>query len=38
VYDGISAVDLLGKPRVIGKAPDIGAYESKNTSLLIYIR
>ena len=38
VYDGISAIDLLGNPRVQSRAPDIGAYESRAANFIIIIR
>ena len=33
VYDGMSATDLDGNPRVSGKAPDIGCYEFDQSAL-----
>ena len=37
-YDGIASLDLLGKARVQGSAPDIGAYESMLSTTLVLIR
>ena len=37
-YDGIVSVDLLGKKRVQGRAPDIGAYESAPSGLSVFIK
>ena len=37
-YDGIAAFDLVGKARVQGSAPDIGAYETRPTGLAIIFR
>ena len=37
-YDGIASVDLLGKKRVQGRAPDIGAYESAPSGMSVYIK
>jgi hypothetical protein len=37
-YDGIAAIDLLGKKRVQGRAPDIGAYESAPSGFSIYVK
>lgn len=37
-YEGIASFDLLGKKRVQGRAPDIGAYESAPSGLSVYIR
>ena len=37
-YEGIASFDLLGKKRVQGRAPDIGAYESTPRRLTIHIR
>ena len=37
-YDGVASFDLLGKKRVQGRAPDIGAYENAPRRLTIHIR
>ena len=38
IYEGIASFDLLGKKRVQGRAPDIGAYENAPRRLTIHIR
>ena len=37
-YEGIASLDLLGKERVQGKAPDIGCYEITSGSMVILFR
>ena len=37
-YEGIASFDLLGKKRVQGRAPDIGAYESAPSGMSVYIK
>ena len=37
-YEGIASFDLLGKKRMQGRAPDIGAYESAPSGLSVFIK
>ena len=37
-YDGMSATDLAGKARKIGKGVDIGCYEGSANGMFIYLR
>ena len=38
IYEGISATDLKGRPRVFGRKVDIGCYESQIGGFVLIIR